>query len=84
MHFLRIEDGAICGDLVLPSCFCHPSQKIFQKPSNSLSAIVYLSLANFIMLIMHLSNQRVEKRVEVFPPYALKAQSRTIGLLSCN
>ena len=24
------------------------------------------------MLIMHLSNQRVQKKVEVFPPYAVK------------
>ena len=40
MHFLRIEDGAICGDLVSPSCLCHSSQKVFQKPSNSLSVTV--------------------------------------------
>ena len=40
MHFLRIEDGAICGDLVSLSCCCHPSQKVFQKPSNSLYVIV--------------------------------------------
>ena len=40
MHFLQIEDGAICGDLASPSCLCHPSQKVFQKPSNSFDVIV--------------------------------------------
>ena len=40
MQFLKIEDGTICGNLVSPSYLCHPSQKVLQKPSNSLSVIV--------------------------------------------
>ena len=40
MYSLRIEDGAICGDLVLASCISHTSEKNFKKPCNSLSVIV--------------------------------------------
>ena len=40
MHFLRIEDGAICEGLVSSSCFCHSSEKVLQKLSSSLSVIV--------------------------------------------
>ena len=40
MHFLKIENDTICGNLVSPSYLCHPSQKVLQKPSNSLSVIV--------------------------------------------
>ena len=42
MPFPRIEDAAICGELVSPSCLCHPSEKALQKPSNSLSVIVLI------------------------------------------
>ena len=53
MYFLRIEDAAICWDLVSPSCLCHPSENVY-KNLVTFHLSLCLSLTSFTMLIMHL------------------------------
>ena len=74
IHFLRIEDCAICGDLVSPSCLCHPSKKVLPKPN------VAVPIVGKFYCVMYLSAQRVK----VLLPCALKVESRVNGLVCCN
>ena len=50
MHFLRIEDYAICGDLVSPSCLCHPSKKVLPKPNVAVPIVGKFYCVNYVFV----------------------------------
>ena len=50
IHFLRIEDYAICGDLVSPSCLCHPSKKVLPKPNVAVPIVGKFYCVNYVFV----------------------------------